>query len=34
MIKEMRDHVLPHLPPDVRKKVAYENAVRVFKLDP
>jgi len=34
MIKEMRDHVLPHLPPDVRKKLAYENAVRVFKLDP
>jgi hypothetical protein len=34
MIKEMRDHVLPHLPPEVRRKVAYGNAVRVFKLTP
>jgi hypothetical protein len=32
MVVEIRKNLLPHLSPDVMEKVAYKNAVRIFKL--
>ena len=34
IIKELRTHVLAHIPPEIIEKVAYQNAVRVFGLKP
>ena len=32
MVNELRNNLLPYLSPDLMEKVAYKNAVRVFKL--
>lgn len=32
MVKELRNNLLPYLSPDLMEKVAYKNAVRIFKL--
>ena len=32
MVKEIRDNLLPYLPLELLEKVAYKNAVRIFKL--
>jgi Tat protein secretion system quality control protein TatD with DNase activity len=32
MVQEIRKNLLPYLPPELMKKVAYTNAVRIFKL--
>lgn len=33
MVTEIRKNLLPYLPPDLMEKVAYKNAVRIFKLN-
>ena len=32
MVKEIRENLLPYLSPELMEKVAYKNAVRIFKL--
>lgn len=32
MVAEIRNNLLPYLPPDLMEKVAYKNAVRIFRL--
>jgi len=32
MVNELRNNLLPYLPPDLIEKIAYKNAVRIFKL--
>lgn len=32
MVKEIRDNLLPYLSPELMEKVAYKNAIRIFKL--
>ena len=34
LIKELRTHVLAHIPPEIIERVAYKNAIRVFGLKP
>jgi len=32
MVKEIRENLLPYLSPELMEKIAYKNAVRIFKL--
>jgi hypothetical protein len=33
MVAEIRNNLLPYLSPELMEKVAYRNAVRIFKLN-